>query len=305
MMQVMIASVAVAGLATLIGSMMKGLNKAQSTVRLANVATDLESRHRAAVLSSRALYNSRTSPNNSELASCFTAGCTLGTAAPFELLDSAGNVLVPKAQPAYVNDAGNVCNRLTDGPTCQWRVTATYTPKCSGACTTPSSYDLKMTIDWEKSVGATENFAFRTKEIAMATAKEMFVAPPTTTQCNLGEVMTGLNPDGTPNCRSLTSADLGPSILKSVGLCPGMQMLKGFDPATGARDCVPLQIECVVVSGACAAGYEKTGIWTFHANGGGAIAGFALQGDTGYTVNSFGGVAPILGLTSYCCRITN
>jgi hypothetical protein len=201
--------------------MMTNLNKTQANVRLSNIATDLESRFRTATLSSRALYNSRTATaNTATLARCFTIGCPLNSAVAFELRDTANAVLVPSAQPAFVNDAGALCTQSASNLTCQWQVRATYTPRCSGACTIPASYELSLSIAWAKPPGSSSNFVMRPKEIRTSVAKEMFAAPPSTSQCAPSQVITGINSDGTPNCRPVSAPDLGPEIVKSIGQFP-------------------------------------------------------------------------------------
>lgn len=227
--QVLIAAAAVGALGLVVASMMNNLNKTQANVRLANIATDLESRHRAATLSSRALYNSRMSPSNAALAACFSTGCPLGASADFELVDAGGVVLVPKSQPAFVNDAGAVCSPSASDLSCQWKVTASYTPKCSGACATPSSYDLKMTISWAAPPSSTLQFVMRPKEIQTAVAREMFNPPSGTSQCNPGEMVMGIGSDGTIQCASPIPS--GAVMAFNLSACP--TGWSAFAPARG------------------------------------------------------------------------
>lgn len=233
-MQVLIASIAVAGLAFLVSTIMSQMNKSQRDARLRGVASNIESQYRTSLQSTRALANTRTNPANSTLSTCFSAACTLNTSQTFALLNASGQTLIPLPQPALVDDGGNACISGSTNPACQWAVTATYTPKGSGSIA--ASFDVVVTLAWKAPPGQNEIFVMKPRQIAVSLSREMFIAPSSAADCGPNQVMFGINIDGTPKCRmAITNLS-----------CPANQALVGFNASGGAscRTPVPYLTGC-------------------------------------------------------------
>jgi hypothetical protein len=252
--QVIIAMAAAAGLALLVTTIMSQMNKTQRDARLRGVVSNVESKYRSSLQSTRALANTRTNASNAVLSACFSATCTLDVAAPMALVDASGQVLIPFAQPAFVDDGGSACTPSTTDASCQWSVTAGYTPK--GSAGVASSFDVVVTLAWAAPPGQDATFVMKPRQIAVSLAREMFVAPSSAVDCGVGESMYGINIDGTPKCRSALSNLV----------CPANRALVGFD-ASGAMICrtpVPYIAGCFWNNNAsdhcvCPGGYVMAG----------------------------------------------
>jgi hypothetical protein len=220
----MVIALAISGLAVLVSSIMSQMNRSQKEARLRGVALDLETRYRAALQSTRALANTRGHASNATLNSCFSAACTLNVSRTLALVDASGQLLIPLSQPTSVNDAGATCTPSATDPSCQWSTIASYTARGSGS--TASSFDVVVTLSHQAPPGSDFIFNMRPRQISASLAREMFIAPSSSSDCSTNQVMYGINIDGTPKCRTaITNLS-----------CPSNQALVGFN-AAGAAIC--------------------------------------------------------------------
>lgn len=204
MMTIIAGVAAVTALTYVVTGRIKGNLSAQANLRTASIASGLETRFRAATLSSASLAKTRAA--NTALAQCVSATnphCPPVGSAPqsIQLETASGATLIPKPSsataPVYVNDAGVGCTPGADA-TCRWLVSAKFTPKdAAGKVVT-----LIVTVGLDTAAKKGEPMT-AAKEIRMDVPQALFTSPNYAGcgQCNVStEVMSGLKPDGCPLC---------------------------------------------------------------------------------------------------------
>lgn len=240
LISVVMALSAVAGLSVVVVSLVESTQHSQANLALANTLTDLESRFRAAALSSAALIQTKAA--NPTLANCVddTPACTtVGAEQDLELHAASGAILVPRSggAPVYVNDNGVPCARNADS-NCQWRVSAKYVPKDAAG----QVIEIRVNVAWEKPlVGADkiEVTAMKGRALSIEAPKALFSDAGTSGTCGscdgINTVISGLDATGCPKC---VANPLTPLLAPHV--CPAGSAIQSIDMKTHAVTCIAL-----------------------------------------------------------------
>jgi len=206
LVEMVVAVAILGGVAFLIARLSVNAGKVTSQASTADVAHDLSTRFRAALVTRAALKNTRlVNPN---IAPCFEGvGCSAALATqllagpvPLELRDAANQVLVP-AVASTVDDDGTVCS---SGAACRWRVSAFFQPlACAAAgCRAPTfSVNVKLEL-----VANPSSLPFKNRDVLVKNIPlEMWIDPASVTlaSCTAGKYLAGFNADGTANCQLL------------------------------------------------------------------------------------------------------
>lgn len=243
LVELMMGAAAAAGLVLLVARVVQDSTKSQADLGFVGTATELESRFRAATLSSSALVKTKNA--NMDMADCVAMSkpqCqAVGELEDFELRSAADKVLVPSPPadgvPVYVNDNGDACNHATEAG-CRWRVSAQYTPRDAKG----QIVALTMKIDWEKPlvpVGNTESVVMKTRTVNADVPKVLFADAAGDGSCDVCDpnyqIISAMNESGCPVC---VPNPLLPMLQDYV--CGPNQVLESVDILNQNKKCVDL-----------------------------------------------------------------